>query len=142
MTPEHWHMKYGGLSFFYTSTCLSMISSGLAHFGEPGTHKFRADGEVFISQCKTNSLKGCIPNSSSICVQGFHWSVSAFVPLQKTIDHFWSYAICIRCTLCCFDKVKLSRLLADPAFLYKLTLEQGFTIGYGIWWECQHRGNR
>jgi hypothetical protein len=36
----------------------------------------------------------------------------------------------------------IGRLLADPAFLYKLTLEQGFTIGYGIWWECQHRGNR
>jgi hypothetical protein len=34
----------------------------------------------------------------------------------------------------------LSRLLADPAFLFKLTLEQGFTIGYGIWWECQHCG--
>ncbi|CAK9227427.1 unnamed protein product [Sphagnum jensenii] len=36
----------------------------------------------------------------------------------------------------------IGRLLADPAFLYKLTLEQGFTIGYGIWWECQHRGDR
>ncbi len=36
--------------------------------GETGTYKFRADGEIFVSQCKTDSLKGHITNSSSICL--------------------------------------------------------------------------
>jgi hypothetical protein len=40
-------MKYGGLSFFYTSTCLSMISSGLAHFGEDGDDDDGDDGGLF-----------------------------------------------------------------------------------------------
>ncbi len=36
--------------------------------GETGTYKLRADGEIFVSQCKTDSLKGHITNSSSICL--------------------------------------------------------------------------
>jgi hypothetical protein len=44
--------------------------------GETGTYKLRADGEIFVTKCKTVGLKGCIMNSSSICVKGFHWLVS------------------------------------------------------------------
>ncbi|KAJ7547772.1 hypothetical protein O6H91_08G103700 [Diphasiastrum complanatum] len=36
----------------------------------------------------------------------------------------------------------IGRMIADPAFLYKVLLEQIATIGYGTWREFQHRGER
>lgn len=36
----------------------------------------------------------------------------------------------------------VARILADPAFLYKLAFEQLTTISYGVYWEVQHRGER
>jgi hypothetical protein len=36
----------------------------------------------------------------------------------------------------------IGRILADPAFLYKLAFEQLTTISYGVYWEVQHRGER
>lgn len=40
------------------------------------------------------------------------------------------------------DVVGVARILADPAFLYKLAFEQLTTISYGVYWEVQHRGER
>ncbi|KAH8970529.1 hypothetical protein BDL97_02G092100 [Sphagnum fallax] len=68
-------------------------------------------------------------NSSSICVKDFHWLVSILFTFKGPVG-------------LCDSLGKLHMLLADPAFLFKLTLERGFTIGYGIWWECQHHGER
>uniref|UniRef100_A0A1J3IA14 Protein RETICULATA-RELATED 1, chloroplastic n=1 Tax=Noccaea caerulescens TaxID=107243 RepID=A0A1J3IA14_NOCCA len=36
----------------------------------------------------------------------------------------------------------VGRMLADPAFLYRLLLEQAATIGCSVWWEVKTRKNR
>ncbi|CAI0375737.1 unnamed protein product [Linum tenue] len=36
----------------------------------------------------------------------------------------------------------IGRMLADPAFLYKLLLEQFATLGCSVWWEFKNRGDR
>jgi len=36
----------------------------------------------------------------------------------------------------------IGRVLADPAFLYKLAFDEILTIGNAVWWEVQHRGDR
>ncbi|KAH7835158.1 hypothetical protein Vadar_023421 [Vaccinium darrowii] len=36
----------------------------------------------------------------------------------------------------------IGRMLADPAFLYKLLLEQAATIGCSVWWELKNRKER
>ncbi|XP_023635958.1 protein RETICULATA-RELATED 1, chloroplastic [Capsella rubella] len=36
----------------------------------------------------------------------------------------------------------VGRMLADPAFLYKLLLEQAATVGCSVWWEVKNRKNR
>ncbi|XP_074274997.1 protein RETICULATA-RELATED 5, chloroplastic-like [Silene latifolia] len=36
----------------------------------------------------------------------------------------------------------IGRMIADPAFLYKLLLEQATTIGCSAWWEIKNRKNR
>ncbi|KFK27747.1 hypothetical protein AALP_AA8G423900 [Arabis alpina] len=36
----------------------------------------------------------------------------------------------------------IGRMLADPAFLYKLLLEQAATVGCSVWWEVKTRKNR
>jgi uncharacterized membrane protein SirB2 len=33
-------------------------------------------------------------------------------------------------------------MLADPAFLYRLLLEQAATIGCSVWWELKNRKDR
>ncbi|XP_010274324.1 PREDICTED: protein RETICULATA-RELATED 1, chloroplastic-like [Nelumbo nucifera] len=36
----------------------------------------------------------------------------------------------------------IGRMIADPAFLYKLLLEQSTTIGCSVWWELKNRKER
>ncbi|EPS60635.1 hypothetical protein M569_14164, partial [Genlisea aurea] len=36
----------------------------------------------------------------------------------------------------------IGRMMADPAFLYKLLLEQAATIGCSVWWEVKNRKDR
>ncbi|KAL3356261.1 hypothetical protein AABB24_017114 [Solanum stoloniferum] len=36
----------------------------------------------------------------------------------------------------------IGRMIADPAFLYKLLLEQASTIGCSVWWEIKNRKER
>ncbi|KAJ4962146.1 hypothetical protein NE237_022085 [Protea cynaroides] len=36
----------------------------------------------------------------------------------------------------------IGRMIADPAFLYKLILEEAATIGCTVWWELENRGER
>lgn len=36
----------------------------------------------------------------------------------------------------------IGRMIADPAFLYKLLLEQAATIGCSVWWELKNRKDR
>uniref|UniRef100_A0A6N2K8A2 Protein RETICULATA-RELATED 1, chloroplastic n=1 Tax=Salix viminalis TaxID=40686 RepID=A0A6N2K8A2_SALVM len=36
----------------------------------------------------------------------------------------------------------IGRMIADPAFLYRLLLEQAATIGCSVWWELKNRKNR
>ncbi|GAV61174.1 DUF3411 domain-containing protein [Cephalotus follicularis] len=36
----------------------------------------------------------------------------------------------------------IGRMIADPAFLYKLLLEQVATLGTSVWWEVKNRKNR
>ena len=36
----------------------------------------------------------------------------------------------------------VGRMMADPAFLQKLVMEQTITIGSSLWWEAQQRGDR
>ncbi|KAF7803642.1 protein RETICULATA-RELATED 1, chloroplastic-like [Senna tora] len=36
----------------------------------------------------------------------------------------------------------IGRLLADPAFLYRLLLEEAATIGFSVWWEFKNRKDR
>ncbi|KAB5574389.1 hypothetical protein DKX38_001583 [Salix brachista] len=36
----------------------------------------------------------------------------------------------------------IGRMLADPAFLYRLLLEQAATIGCSVWWELKNRKDR
>ncbi|KAF4347691.1 hypothetical protein F8388_010588 [Cannabis sativa] len=36
----------------------------------------------------------------------------------------------------------IGRMIADPAFLYKLLLEQAATIGCSVWWEVKNRKER
>ncbi|KAA8545534.1 hypothetical protein F0562_020318 [Nyssa sinensis] len=36
----------------------------------------------------------------------------------------------------------IGRMIADPAFLYKLLLEQAATIGCSVWWELKNRKER
>lgn len=36
----------------------------------------------------------------------------------------------------------VGRMIADPAFLYKLLLEQAATIGCSVWWELKNRKDR
>ncbi|XP_022855107.1 protein RETICULATA-RELATED 1, chloroplastic-like isoform X1 [Olea europaea var. sylvestris] len=36
----------------------------------------------------------------------------------------------------------IGRMIADPAFLYRLLLEQATTIGCSVWWEIQNRKDR
>ncbi|KAH7426030.1 hypothetical protein KP509_11G081900 [Ceratopteris richardii] len=36
----------------------------------------------------------------------------------------------------------VGRMIADPGFLYKMFLEQVYTIAYGTWWEMKHRKER
>lgn len=33
-------------------------------------------------------------------------------------------------------------MIADPAFLYRLLLEQAATIGCSVWWEVKNRKDR
>ena len=33
-------------------------------------------------------------------------------------------------------------MMADPAFLQKLAMEQAITISSSLWWEAQQRGDR
>jgi hypothetical protein len=33
-------------------------------------------------------------------------------------------------------------MIADPAFLYRLLLEQAATIGCSVWWELKNRKDR
>ena len=33
-------------------------------------------------------------------------------------------------------------MMADPAFLQKLLMEQAITVGSSVWWEAQQRGDR
>lgn len=33
-------------------------------------------------------------------------------------------------------------MIADPAFLYRLLLEQAATIGCSVWWELKNRRDR
>jgi hypothetical protein len=33
-------------------------------------------------------------------------------------------------------------MIADPAFLYKLLLEEAATIGCSVWWELKNRKDR
>ena len=33
-------------------------------------------------------------------------------------------------------------MIGDPAFLYRLLLEQAATIGCSVWWELKNRKNR
>ena len=40
-----------------------------------------------------------------------------------------------------FD-ILLCRMLADPAFLYRLLLEQAATLGCSVWWELKNRKDR
>ncbi|KAL0348262.1 UNVERIFIED_CONTAM: hypothetical protein Sangu_1054000 [Sesamum angustifolium] len=40
------------------------------------------------------------------------------------------------------SKAFIGRMIADPAFLYRLLLEQAATIGYSVWWEIKSRGER
>ena len=35
-----------------------------------------------------------------------------------------------------------SRMLVDPAFLYRLLLEEVATIGSSVWWELKNRKDR
>ncbi|KAL2622341.1 hypothetical protein R1flu_002546 [Riccia fluitans] len=36
----------------------------------------------------------------------------------------------------------VGRVLADPAFVFKVALEQATTLGFGVWWEIHNRGKR
>ncbi|KAL3691714.1 hypothetical protein R1sor_005365 [Riccia sorocarpa] len=36
----------------------------------------------------------------------------------------------------------VGRVLGDPAFVFKVALEQVTTLGLGVWWEIHHRGKR
>ncbi|CAI5469319.1 unnamed protein product [Closterium sp. Yama58-4] len=36
----------------------------------------------------------------------------------------------------------VGRMMADPAFIYKLLLEQAVTVGTSAWWEVKQRGDR
>lgn len=36
----------------------------------------------------------------------------------------------------------IGRLLADPAFMYRLLLEEATTIGFSVWWEFKNRKDR
>ncbi|KAL3843705.1 hypothetical protein ACJIZ3_001108 [Penstemon smallii] len=36
----------------------------------------------------------------------------------------------------------IGRMIADPAFLYRLLLEQATTIGFSVWWEIKNRKER
>lgn len=36
----------------------------------------------------------------------------------------------------------VGRMIADSGFLCKLCWEQAVTVGYGVWWEVKHRGER
>ncbi|KAJ9174621.1 hypothetical protein P3X46_013248 [Hevea brasiliensis] len=41
-----------------------------------------------------------------------------------------------------FSRAFIGRMLADPAFLYRLLLEQAATIGCSVWWEVKNRKDR
>ena len=36
----------------------------------------------------------------------------------------------------------VGRMMADPAFLHKMAMEQAITISSSLWWEYQQRGDR
>ncbi|KAF9690210.1 hypothetical protein SADUNF_Sadunf01G0171900 [Salix dunnii] len=40
------------------------------------------------------------------------------------------------------DSLVLIKMLADPAFLYRLLLEQAATLGCSVWWELKNRKDR
>ncbi|KAF2293772.1 hypothetical protein GH714_004609 [Hevea brasiliensis] len=41
-----------------------------------------------------------------------------------------------------FSRAFIGRMLADPAFLYRLLLEQAAAIGCSVWWEVKNRKDR
>ena len=41
-----------------------------------------------------------------------------------------------------FSRGLVGRMMADPAFLQKLAMEQAITISSSLWWEAQQRGDR
>lgn len=41
-----------------------------------------------------------------------------------------------------FSRGLVGRMMADPAFLQKLLMEQAITVGSSVWWEAQQRGDR
>jgi hypothetical protein len=40
-----------------------------------------------------------------------------------------------------FSQGLVGRMMADPAFLHKMAMEQAITIGSSLWWEAQQRGD-
>ncbi|KAL0454436.1 UNVERIFIED_CONTAM: hypothetical protein Slati_0782800 [Sesamum latifolium] len=47
-----------------------------------------------------------------------------------------------RCLPQGLSRAFIGRMIADPAFLYRLLLEQAATIGCSVWWEIKNRGER
>lgn len=51
------------------------------------------------------------------------------------------HSVCSWVNFVCYASLS-GRMLADPAFLYKLLLEQAATIGCSVWWELKNRKER
>ncbi|KAL0412732.1 UNVERIFIED_CONTAM: hypothetical protein Sradi_1474900 [Sesamum radiatum] len=56
---------------------------------------------------------------------------------RPTLERFIS-----RCLPQELSRAFIGRMIADPAFLYRLLLEQAATIGCSVWWEIKSRGER
>lgn len=41
-----------------------------------------------------------------------------------------------------FSRGLVGRMMADPAFLQKMLMEQAITVGSSVWWEAEQRGDR
>lgn len=63
---------------------------------------------------------------------------SVLTKLLAYVEGIVVVLVCRFADLFCF----VSRILADPSFLYKVAVEQVTTIGLGVWWEVHHRGER
>ncbi|KAK4401939.1 hypothetical protein Sango_0934600 [Sesamum angolense] len=132
----------------------------------PGFGQLCPNGEVSGNQCQTYDREVHFSVSSPGTVKSIYWEMFlaldsgrsshslAFLNLMcfpcaicvVTISGDWEMVKSLRSKESIYERVIVREddmgMIADPAFLYRLLLEQATTIGCSVWWEIKNRKER